>query len=112
MKFELQEDTPGSQLTSEEVGWTPVMKYRIKKMGAVKPDACVASKLDSGSSDDGDLSSLYKAGSVLYRDCDSVAGLTFRHGCTSQNVSLIPVVPSPTAKRTRPGAKTKFWMRS
>ena len=100
VRFEMQEDTPGLHFTSAtgEDGWTPVVKRRRNKV--VSKSTCTT-KVNSVSSDDKDLqSSLHSARSVTYKECDGVAGLSVRRGCT-MSVAWIPVLPSPIASRTR-----------
>lgn len=81
MNCEVQEDTPGLHFTyaTGEVGWVPVVKFKVKKEVASRSDTNVASKADSGSGDDDDLQDcLYEARSVFHREHDGVAGLTTR----------------------------------
>ena len=101
VRFEMQEDTPGLHFTSAtgEVGWTPVVKRRRKKVAS---KSTCTTKVNSVSSDDEDFqSSLHSARSVTYKECDGVAGLSVRRGCTMKRVAWIPVLPSPIASRTR-----------
>ena len=101
VRFEMQEDTPGLHFTSAtgEVGWTPVVKCRRKKVAS---KSTCTTKVNSVSSDDEDFqSSLHSDRSMTYKECDGVAGLSVRHGWRMKSVAWIPVLPSPIASRTR-----------